>query len=399
MKSLVEPRRWQSRALDAWVAAGRRGIVQVVTGGGKTVFAQLCMANAAEAYPDLTFIVVVPTQALLDQWYVSFREDLGLSSSDIALYSGRGLPTKPALVNVMVVNTARHAAQAIAASKRTMLVVDEVHRVGSEVNARAMAGSHIAALGMSATPEREYDTGFETHIAPALGDIIFRYGLNEARADGVISQYDLINVSVDLLSDEKAGYDKLSRRIARMMGRAKKDPSAQGPLDALLRQRARLAALASMRLPVAVKVLDGHRGVRAIVFHEDIAQANRLLERLLEGRHRATIYHSRISASVRRDNLRLFRRGTFDILVTCRALDEGVNIPETQVAIIASATASSRQRIQRLGRVLRPAPGKCGAIIYTIYATPPEEARLAEEAAMLSSASSVAWRKVRLARG
>lgn len=399
MKLRVKPRRWQERAFQEWVGAGRRGIVQVVTGGGKTVFAQLCIEDTAKAFPDTTFIVIVPTQALLDQWYVSFREDLGLEPDDLAVYSGRGRPAKPARVNIMVVNTARHAASRVAAGRRTMLVVDEVHRVGSAINARSMIGEHFAALGMSATPEREYDEGFETHISPALGEVIFRYGLNEARADGVISEFELVNVAIDLLSDERASYDKLTQRVARLMARVKKDSSVQGPLDALLRQRARVSALAAMRLPVAVRLLDGHRGVRAIVFHEDIAQATRLLERLREHEHRATIYHSRISSSVRRDNLRLFRRGTFDVLVTCRALDEGVNIPETQVAVIASATASTRQRVQRLGRVLRPAPGKTGALIYTIYATEAEEARLAQEAATLTSASGVVWRKVRVARG
>ena len=101
--------------------------------------------------------------------------------------------------------------------------------------------------------------------------------------------------------------------------------------------------------------------------------------------HSATIYHSQVGPSVRRDNLRLFRQGVFDVLVDCRALDEGINIPETQVAIIAAATASERQRIQRLGRVLRPAPGKDAALIYTLYAIEAEASRLANEARDLES--------------
>ena len=94
---------------------------------------------------------------------------------------------------------------------------------------------------------------------------------------------------------------------------------------------------------------------------------------------------------IRRDNLRLYRQGIFDVLVSCRALDEGMNVPETAVAIVASSTASYRQRIQRLGRVLRPAPGKRMASIYTIYATNQEEERLKEEAAGLQNAEAVQW--------
>jgi superfamily II DNA or RNA helicase len=94
--------------------------------------------------------------------------------------------------------------------------------------------------------------------------------------------------------------------------------------------------------------------------------------------------------------LRLFRRGAFDVLVTCRALDEGTNVPETRVAIIASSTASTRQRIQRLGRVLRPAQGKLLATIYTVYATEIEKDRLAREAMTLTGAEAVSWQKATL---
>ena len=86
-----------------------------------------------------------------------------------------------------------------------------------------------------------------------------------------------------------------------------------------------------------------------------------------------------------------FARAFFDILITCRALDEGINVPETAVAIIASSTASMRQRIQRLGRVLRPAKDKSEATIYTFYATDVEEHRLKEEAQRLAELTTVTW--------
>ena len=83
------------------------------------------------------------------------------------------------------------------------------------------------------------------------------------------------------------------------------------------------------------------------------------------------------------------------MLVSCRALDEGTNVPETSVAILSSSTASARQRIQRMGRVLRPAAGKSHATIYTVYATDPEEKRLAREAQELVEASSVSWKRTK----
>jgi superfamily II DNA or RNA helicase len=68
-----------------------------------------------------------------------------------------------------------------------------------------------------------------------------------------------------------------------------------------------------------------------------------------------------------------------------------MNVPETAIAVVASATASRRQRIQRLGRVLRPARGKKAAIVYTIYATAQEQARLEEEERTLSGVACVRW--------
>ncbi|MBO0800202.1 MAG: hypothetical protein J2P31_15385, partial [Blastocatellia bacterium] len=143
--------------------------------------------------------------------------------------------------------------------------------------------------------------------------------------------------------------------------------------------------------PTAVHLAERHRGARQLVFHESIESAEAILSLLKARGHSATIYHSRLGPHMRRENLRLFRRGVFDTLVTCRALDEGVNIPEVQVAIIAAATASDRQRIQRLGRVLRPSPGKPRAQVYTIFATDAEERRLREESSRLDGVAEVNW--------
>jgi superfamily II DNA or RNA helicase len=139
-----------------------------------------------------------------------------------------------------------------------------------------------------------------------------------------------------------------------------------------------------MRIPVAAKIVEQHRGIRTIIFHERIDAATLLWEILKKRNHSVCLYHSRLSPNWRRDNLRLFRQGVFDVLVSCRALDEGMNVPETAVAVIASSTASHRQRIQRLGRVLRPSRGKDKAVIYT-------EKRLQNEAARLEDVASVAW--------
>ena len=148
-----------------------------------------------------------------------------------------------------------------------------------------------------------------------------------------------------------------------------------------------------MRVPWAVKLALSHRDERVIVFHERVASLGRISDLLSEHGQNSVSYHSNLSESHRRDNLRLFRRGMVNILVTCRALDEGANVPEANVAIVAHSTSSTRQRIQRLGRVLRPASGKDRATVYTLYAGKEQQQRLAEEAADLEGVADVVWKR------
>lgn len=367
----------------------------MVTGGGKTIFAEMCMLSFANKYPKGRIIIIVPTTALMDQWYVSLREDLGVPSDCISYFSGEEKSDKPNAVNLLVINTARSVATSLSQQSESFLIVDECHRAGSPVNAKALEGKHQATLGLSATPEREYDEGFERYIVPALGSPVYKYDYAEAHKDGVISPFKLVNVKVDMLADEQRRYDELSRRVAREFHREDKKASHGGSerLKRLLQQRAAVSASATMRIPIAAKLVDLHKGHRTLVFHERVDKAEALNYILLKRQHSVTIYHSQIAPAVRRDNLRLYRAGIFDVLVSCRALDEGTNVPETEVAIIASSTASTRQRIQRLGRVLRPAAGKESAVIYTIYATEQEEQRLRDEATQMGRVASVEWRR------
>lgn len=393
-KPKVEPRGWQAEALEIW-KRGLRGTVRVVTGGGKTIFAQLCIGVFLSEHPEGRIVIIVPTTALLDQWVVSLEEDLEVQSDAIACFSSGEKPEYPKTFNIIVINSARSASERLADGAATMLIVDECHRAGSPENAKALRGAYVATLGLSATPEREYDEGFDLFVKPALGEVIFDYSYVEAARDGVISPFALHNVRIEMLSDEQGAYDKLSRRIASERNRIGKSVGSEEKLKRLLQQRAAVLATVTMRIPVAVKLAERHEGARTIIFHERVDAADKLCA-ILKARNRsATIYHAGIAPALRRDNLRLYRRGAFDILVCCRALDEGINVPETCVAILASSTASIRQRVQRLGRVLRPAKGKELADIYTIYASAAEETRLHQEAENFQGISEVSWSQVR----
>ena len=133
--------------------------------------------------------------------------------------------------------------------------------------------------------------------------------------------------------------------------------------------------------------------VSTVVFHESIDQAELLAKILKDRKHRVVTYHSQISKDVRRDNLRMFKTGMADVLVCCRALDEGIDVPEADSAILVASTSSHRQRVQRLGRVLRKHPDKEHAEIFTVYTTDQEESNLRKELTDLDGVASVRWMK------
>lgn len=349
------------------------------------------MAAFRQRYPSGRFVILVPTLALLDQWYVSLREDFLVPSDDIAIFSGESRPGTFGIVNLMVLNTARGLAMKVPESRDAMLIVDECHRAASQSNSLALAGDYRATLGISATPEREHDDLFHRVLVPALGPIIFEYNYTQALQDGVIVPFELVNVSAAMSAEEQQRYDDATADIVRTHKMVESGEVSREVLALKLQRRARLAASSLQRIPVTIRLAEQHRSSRLIVFHESIPSAEIIHKVLSARRINATIYHSKISAELRRDNLRLYRRGVFDALVTCRALDEGTNVPETDVAIVASSTGSVRQRIQRLGRVLRPAPGKPRATIYTVYVSKPEEDRLVREALALTQASEITW--------
>ncbi len=375
-------RAWQNEALALWKTEGHKGIVEVVTGGGKTIFALSCIK---EIEVDTT-LVIVPTIALLDQWWEETASFFGISLDDINIVMSSGR-LRSGTINLAVLNSASK----LNLGKRKepyFLIVDECHKAASAKFRSALDGQPVATLGLSATPERPYDEGLEEVLIPKLGKIIYRYTYKDALRDKVIVPFELKNVVFELEPERQAEYDKLTRAIGRAI-------SNNGMEDertvALLLKRARVMNLSVNRIRLALRLVLAHKGSRTIVFHEDIEACNVIQEVLIEAKVRSGVYHSKMKLRDRAETLSAYRQGKIDVLITCRALDEGFNVPETEVGIIAASTATRRQRIQRLGRVLRPVHGKAGAVIYSLVATEPEVKRLRAEEKDLEGVAGVTW--------
>ncbi len=378
------PRGWQIEALAAWERANHRGIVSVVTGGGKTVFALSCI----DRIRPVATLIVVPTAALLEQWWEEAASYFDLNLDEINIVTS-SLRFRLGAINIAVLNTAAKLAERIQ-EHNCFLIVDECHKAASEQFRTALQVNTFASLGLSATPERPYDEGLQDVLIPALGAVIFSYDYANALRDGVIVPFELRNIVFDLEEDRQAEYDKLSKAIARSI--SQHGAEAEETI-ALFLKRARVLNLSLNRIKLALKLASANRGKRTLIFHEDIEACDLIHGVLAENGVRSGVYHSKMPLRAKAMMLGQYRRGEIDILVTCRALDEGFNVPETEVGIIAASTATQRQRIQRLGRVVRPAKGKIGALIYTLVATGPEIQRLKDEEERLDGVATVTWRR------
>ena len=200
--------------------------------------------------------------------------------------------------------------------------------------------------------------------------------------------FELRNVVFELEEETQADYDKLTQSIARCI--SKEGPESEKAV-ALMLKRARVLNLSLNRVKLALKLVAKHAGSQILVFHEDI-DACEVIHQVLRGNGVPSgVYHSRMPLRERAVVLLRYRRSEIRVLVTCRALDEGFNVPETEVGIIAASTATRRQRIQRLGRILRPAEGKSTAVIYSLVASGPEISRLKAEEADLEGVAEVSW--------
>ncbi|WP_075957743.1 DEAD/DEAH box helicase [Ornithinimicrobium sp. CNJ-824] len=379
-------RSWQREAMNLWTA-NNRGVVSVVTGGGKTVFALACASHFLAKRPAGRVLVLVPSLALQQQWMSAIAQTLHRVVTPL---SGHNDPPTGSFT-VAVVNSMRSRERWSQFDQgEWMLIADECHRYGSQVNSQALRGSWLATVGLSATPYRQFDSGFQDLVSPVLGPVIYEYSYREALRDGVLSPFELHNVRIPLTAEEEDEHERLTRRVGRLI--AMDAPEEQ--IRMTLLRRARYLQKARFRIPATVAVLNDSRSERSIVFHEATAAADEIHRLLQQAGHRTVRYHSKIGVAERLRSLRMFESGQADVLVTCRALDEGYDVPDVTLGLISASTSSIRQRIQRLGRVLRRAPGKDQARVVTIYASDSEAERLRAEAVDMSGLADTRWFEV-----
>ncbi|UPV73150.1 DEAD/DEAH box helicase family protein [Halorussus limi] len=374
--SAYELREYQRDALSAWEAAGRRGVLELPTGSGKTVIG----LKAIERLQTAT-IVVVPTIDLLEQWRRELESAFGVPVGQL----GGGEQNVEALT-VSTYDSAYLRADELG-DRFGLAVFDEVHHLGGEGYrdiARLLAAP--ARMGLTATFERP--DGAHEVVADLVGDRVYAIDPDELAGDH-LAPYDIKRLEVELTPAERERYEAanevftnyLARSNIRMQSgsdyqelvkRSGSDPEAREAL--LAKQRAREIMMNSDAKVEALEgVLADHRDDRVIVFtaHNDLVY--RLSERFLL----PAVTHQ-TGAAERREILGRFREGDYSRIVTSNVLDEGVDVPDANVAVLLSGSGSEREFTQRLGRVLRPNEDGRAALLYEVVSAETAEERVAE---------------------
>jgi superfamily II DNA or RNA helicase len=371
----LEPYPHQSAALLAWKQSGRQGVVVLPTGAGKTFVAQLAMA----ATPRST-LIVVPTIDLMHQWYAQLLT--AFPGTEIGLLGGGSRDRTPILI-------ATYDSAAIQIESLGdlygLLIFDECHHLPTEFY-RVVAEYSIAPyrLGLSATPERS--DGKHEDLELLIGKEVHRQTAADL-AGSALAPYRVEQIKVKLSTEELNRYHELIQERDRFLRSQKISfgsidgwqkfirascRSTEGRRAMLAHREAKEITLSTNgKLRILAEILARHYPESTLIFTSDNATVYRIAQTLLIP---AITHHTPVKE--RHEILTHFREGTYKTLVASQVLNEGVDVPAASIAVILSGTASPREYIQRLGRILRKGKADKQAILYEVISEGTSEERI-----------------------
>ena len=370
-----EPRPYQAEAIQEWNRARGRGLVVLPTGAGKSYVAMM----AIDAKRRST-LVVAPTLDLVRQWHDNLRTSFG---RPVGIVGGGDHRIED--ITVTTYDSAYLQMEHFGA-RFGMIVFDEAHHLPGETYALA-AKQCIAPyrLGLTATPERT--DGKEQLLDDLIGPLVYRQEIVEMSGD-YLADYETVRVAIDLSPEDRERYEEarsIYRGYISGMGIRLGSPSGWSEFIRLsatsdqgrramqaFREHRAIAFAAPAKLEYVEYLLHQHRGDRAILFTQDNATAYDISRRFLI----PTITHQ-TKVSERSEILAGLAEGRYRAVVTSKVLNEGVDVPDANVAVIVSGSGSVREHVQRLGRVLRK-KGDKRAILYELVTTGTTEAFTSE---------------------
>lgn len=363
-------RPYQEAAVEAWRSAGGRGQIVLPTGAGKTRTALAAIARLGRSA-----LVLAPTRLLVGQW-IDALTGAGYATVGKLSDGERRIET----ITVATFAGAFHHAPRLG-NLFSLLVVDEAHHFGAGHGDEALELSAAPyRLGLTATPNT--DEVRAKRVEELLGPVVYRETISDL-AGTWLAPFDVESMAVDLTPREMERYRAAEHRwrtafrefrltdkrrswldFVRLAGRT------DGGRDALAcwRRCRRIAAGARAKIDVVAELLSRHRERRVLIFVADNATAYALARRLL-----VPAITCEIGQPERAEVLQRFEQGNLRALVSARVLNEGVDVPAADVAIVAGGSHGAREFVQRVGRVLRPMEGKRALVVEIVARNTHEE--------------------------
>ena len=369
-----EPRPYQQSALDAWKRARGRGVVVLPTGAGKTHVATMAIDDKRRST-----LVVAPTLDLVRQWYDVLRATFGMP---VGLVGGGEHDVQA--ITVTTYDSAYLHMEHLGA-RFGLVVFDECHHLpGATYALSARLCLAPYRLGLTATPDpprAHAATHPSTHgrrdadLEQLIGPIVYQRDITEL-AGSFLAEFETETIGVELSPDERAEYEAeraIYREFVQRNGIRMGSPTGWSDFILLssrsddgrramqgYRRQRELAVRAPAKLDYVEHLLHIHRRDRALIFTQDNATAYEVSKKFL-----VPVITHQTKVKERSAILAGIADGTYGAVVTSKVLNEGVDVPDANVAIVLSGSGSVREHVQRLGRVLRK-KGDKRAILYEL---------------------------------
>lgn len=356
-------KKWQHQeeAVAAFFAH-ERGILNMATGTGKTRTALKILQTLFNRGAIESVIVCADGNDLLDQWYNELLISRKSVGHDLRIYQQyknfkelQSFTLHPEKAVLLV--SRMHAAPALRElslekTRRTLLIHDEVHRLGSPGNREKLSGLSDNVrfrLGLSATPDREYDQEGNAFIEKHIGPVLMTFGLRKAIQRGVLAPFNYYPLSFELTDSDRGRINSVY--IKRAAREADGNPMSDADLWISI---AHVYKTSEAKIPIFAEFIAKRPDLlkRCIIFTETIEYSKSVLEIV----HRyLPDFHTYFSGEDA-ETLRKFAHGELECLITCHRLSEGIDIHSLNTVILFSSERARLETIQRIGRCLRTNP-------------------------------------------
>lgn len=348
--------RFQAQALNAWLDGGCRGVVVVPTGGGKTYIGLVALA-----YLSVPALVCVTTIELARQWIQKIKEHLGVE--DVGLLGGGKHDIKD--ITVAIYNSAVKHIDKLK-DRFDLFIADESHHIPAKVFKEiAFKLKARKRLALSATPYR-LDRN-EALLFFTMGGIVYKAKYEEMVRLRLASPLKYYRVYVRLSPEESMLYSQAN-------GLPNTNP-------ARIQKLMKIAFNAKEKYEVLKKIIQKLPEDKVLVFCQYVEQARKAYRAIRDiAGGQVALFTGSTKSELRKKYFEQFKEGRKRIIVTTTVLDEGIDVPDAETAIIMSGSGTERQMIQRIGRVIRYRPNKVAKVIEIITRNTIEE-KIAERRA------------------